>query len=130
MVSGKPTRSSLKTAKPALTAQGYQLIGIAPGKTALQLRDEIGIKTYTPHRYLRKLRDHHLTPESSTLLAIDSAEKLPVPLLAQITSEKGAAKLLLLTTPDENAALTKPRKLNLTVAQFQAEKAARDAREK
>ena len=130
MAAGTLTRLSLKKAKPALTAQGYQLLGIAPRKTALQLRDEIGIKTYTPHRYLRKLHDQQLTPESSTLLVIDSAEELPVPLLAQIASEKGAAKLLLLATADENIALPQPRKLNPAMTPLQAEKSARDAREK
>ena len=130
LAAGTLTRLSLKKAKPALTAQGYQLLGIAPRKTALQLRDEIGIKTYTPHRYLRKLHDQQLTPESSTLLVIDSAEELPVPLLAQIASEKGAAKLLLLATADENIALTQPRKLNPAMTPLQAEKSARDAREK
>lgn len=113
---GKVTRSTLKKAKDALSSQGYQVVGIAPGKTALHLRDELGIKTYTPQRYLGKLHDQHLKLNDSTVLAIEGAEKMPTPLLARLVSEKKDAKLILLEANEETGALTKPLNHNPDIA--------------
>lgn len=77
--------------------QGYRIIGVAPsGKAALKLENQKGIKSYSLHRFLNKLRDGHIALDDKTFVVLEETT-IPKPLLSELMQriERDKAKLVL-----------------------------------
>lgn len=75
--------------------QGYRVIGVARrGKAALRLQNQKGIKSYSLHRFLNKLRDGHIALDNQTLVVLPDTE-IPRQLLSELMAqiERGRARL-------------------------------------
>ena len=83
-----------------LESQGYKLLGVAPGRKALALQKDTGIKSYTLHRFLYKLRDGHLALDNKTLVVLAESGVIPRQILSELMEqiEQGGARLLLIGT--------------------------------
>ncbi|NEQ31057.1 MAG: relaxase domain-containing protein [Leptolyngbya sp. SIO4C5] len=84
-----------------LQRQGYQVLGIAPGKSALRLQNETAIKSYSLHRFLGKLRDCHVRLDKKTLVVVKGMEHIPSQQLAAVMEQADGKKALLALVTDQ-----------------------------